>query len=99
MARLEGRQATGSGLHRAKEWLDGPDAVHRMNCGKRPSFLIPQFTVKEWLLNEKQDDFWALLVSAALCSQGFGFELLDRMLGLNNGGCGGCNCLRQCRLL
>ncbi|MEN6452214.1 MAG: hypothetical protein ABFC96_17120 [Thermoguttaceae bacterium] len=33
----------------------------------------------------------ALLVSAALCSQGFGFELLDRMLGLNCGGCGGCN--------
>ena len=35
--------------------------------------------------------FGALLVSAALCSQGFGSELLDRMLGLNNGGCGGCN--------
>ena len=33
----------------------------------------------------------ALLVSVALCSQGFGFELLDRMLGLNNGGCGECN--------
>ncbi len=31
--------------------------------------------------------FGALLVSVALCSQGFGFELLDRMLGLN-GGCG-----------
>jgi len=35
--------------------------------------------------------FGALLVSVALCSQGFGFELLDRMLGLNNGGCGECN--------
>ncbi len=35
--------------------------------------------------------FGALLVSAALCTQGFGFELLDRMLGLNNGGCGECN--------
>lgn len=35
--------------------------------------------------------FGALLVSVALCSQGFGFELLDRMLGLNCGGCGGCN--------
>ena len=32
--------------------------------------------------------FGALLVSVALCSQGFGFELLDRMLGLNCGGCG-----------
>ncbi len=35
--------------------------------------------------------FGALLVSVALCSQGFGFELLDRMLGLNGGGCGECN--------
>jgi hypothetical protein len=35
--------------------------------------------------------FGALLVSVALCSQGFGFELLDRMLGLNCGGCGECN--------
>ena len=35
--------------------------------------------------------FGALLASVALCSQGFGFELLDRMLGLNCGGCGGCN--------
>ena len=34
--------------------------------------------------------FGALLVSVALCSQGFGFELLDRMLGLNYGGCGEC---------
>ena len=33
--------------------------------------------------------FGALLVSAALCSQGFGFELLDRMLGLNGGGSSG----------
>ena len=35
--------------------------------------------------------FGALLVSVALCSQGFGFELLERMLGLNGGGCGECN--------
>ena len=35
--------------------------------------------------------FGALLVSVALCSQGFGFELLDRMLGLNGGGCCECN--------
>lgn len=35
--------------------------------------------------------FGALLVSVALCSQGFGFDLLDRMLGLNCGGCGTCN--------
>jgi len=34
--------------------------------------------------------FGALLVSVALCSQGFGLELLDRMLGLNGGGCGEC---------
>jgi len=34
--------------------------------------------------------FGALLVSVALCGQGFGFELLDRMLGLNGGGCGDC---------
>jgi len=33
----------------------------------------------------------ALLVSVALCGQGFGFELLDRILGLNCGGCGDCN--------
>ena len=40
--------------------------------------------------------FGALLVSVALCSQGFGFELLDRMLGLNGGGCGECNaCARS----
>lgn len=35
--------------------------------------------------------FGALLVSVALCSQGFGYELLDRMLGLNCGDCGDCN--------
>ncbi len=35
--------------------------------------------------------FLALLLSVALCSQGFGGDLLDRMLGLNCGGCGGCN--------
>ena len=36
--------------------------------------------------------FGALLLSVALCSQGFGLELLDRMLGLKNcGGCGECN--------
>jgi hypothetical protein len=34
--------------------------------------------------------FGALLVSVVMCSQGFGFELLDRMLGLNSGGCGDC---------
>jgi hypothetical protein len=34
----------------------------------------------------------ALLVSVALCSQGFGFDLLDRMKGMKCGGdCGGCN--------
>ena len=32
--------------------------------------------------------FGALLVSAALCSQGFGFELLNGLLGLKDGGCG-----------
>jgi hypothetical protein len=31
--------------------------------------------------------FGALLISAGLCSQGFGFELLDRMLGVGGGGC------------
>jgi len=31
-----------------------------------------------------------LLVSVALCSQGFSFELLDRLLGMNCGGCGTC---------
>ena len=35
--------------------------------------------------------FGALLVSVALCSQGFGHELLGRLLGLNCGGCGTCN--------
>ena len=36
--------------------------------------------------------FGALLLSAALCSQGFGAELLNRLLGMNeNGGCGNCN--------
>ncbi len=34
--------------------------------------------------------FGALLVSVALCGQGFGFELLDNLLGLNRGGCGCC---------
>src|SRR4051812_39715766 len=38
--------------------------------------------------------FGALVVSAGLCSQGFGFELLDRMLG-GGGGCGGC-CAPSC---
>ncbi len=33
----------------------------------------------------------ALLTSVALCSQGFGIELLDRIIGLkNNGGCNTC---------
>ena len=32
--------------------------------------------------------FGALLVSVALCSQAFAGEILDRVLGLNGGGCG-----------
>src|SRR4030042_1402373 len=32
----------------------------------------------------------ALVVSVGLCSQSFGFELLDRMLGLNDCGCNSC---------
>ena len=32
--------------------------------------------------------FGALLVSVALCSQAFSGEILDRVLGLNGGGCG-----------
>ena len=35
--------------------------------------------------------FSALMVSVSLCSQSFGFELLDRMLGLNDHGCNTCN--------
>jgi hypothetical protein len=36
--------------------------------------------------------FGALVVSVGLCSQSFGFELLDRMLGINGyGGGGGCS--------
>src|SRR5437870_1917674 len=34
--------------------------------------------------------FGALVVSVGLCSQSFGFELLDRMLGLNDCGCNSC---------
>jgi hypothetical protein len=34
--------------------------------------------------------FSALVVSASLCGQSFGFELLDRMLGLNDCGCNTC---------
>ncbi len=34
--------------------------------------------------------FGALVVSVGLCSQSFGFELLDRMLGLNDSGCNTC---------
>jgi hypothetical protein len=37
----------------------------------------------------------ALVVSVGLCSQSFGFELLDRMLGLNDCGCNSC-CEPQC---
>ena len=34
--------------------------------------------------------FGALVVSVGLCSQSFGFELLDRMIGLNDCGCNSC---------
>ncbi len=34
--------------------------------------------------------FGALVVSVGLCGRGFGFELLDRMLGLNDCGCNSC---------
>ena len=34
--------------------------------------------------------FGALVVSVGLCSQSFGFELLERMLGLNDCGCNSC---------
>src|ERR1700749_2235435 len=34
--------------------------------------------------------FGALVVSVGLCSQSFGLELLDRMLGLNDCGCNSC---------
>ena len=39
----------------------------------------------------------SLVVGLAMCSQSFGFELLDRMLGLNScGGCGECAEEKQC---
>ena len=40
--------------------------------------------------------FGALLVSVALCSQGFGFELLNNLLGANGGGCGTCAKVAPC---
>ena len=42
--------------------------------------------------------FGALVVSVGLCSQSFGFELLDRMLGLNDCGCNSCGngCKKSC---
>ena len=40
--------------------------------------------------------FGALLVSVALCSQGFGLELLNNLLGLNSGGCGTCAKVAAC---
>src|SRR6187551_920138 len=39
--------------------------------------------------------FGALVVSVGLCSQSFGFELLERMLGLNDCGCNSC-CQSAC---
>src|SRR4029078_9491966 len=39
--------------------------------------------------------FGALVVSVGLCAQSFGFELLDRMLGLNDCGCNSC-CQKSC---
>lgn len=39
--------------------------------------------------------FGALVVSVGLCSQSFGFELLDRMLGVSRSSCGGC-CESSC---
>ena len=39
--------------------------------------------------------FGALVVSVGLCSQSYGFELLDRMLGLNDCGCNSC-CQKSC---
>src|ERR1700681_1944152 len=38
----------------------------------------------------------ALVVSVGLCSQSFGFELLERMIGLNDCGCNSC-CQRSCQ--
>ena len=40
--------------------------------------------------------FGALVVSVGLCSQSFGFELLERMLGLNDCGCNSC-CQQACQ--
>src|SRR5580704_6563585 len=39
--------------------------------------------------------FGALVVSVGLCSQSYGFELLERMLGLNDCGCNSC-CQKSC---
>ncbi len=38
--------------------------------------------------------FGALVVSVGLCGRGFGFELLERMLGLNDCGCTSCGACR-----
>lgn len=40
--------------------------------------------------------FGVFLVSAALCSSGFGFEILDRLLGLEGCGEGACGAPRIC---
>ena len=47
---------------------------------------MPQFKKRRVCSMKAKMVFGALLLSAALCSQGFGFELLANMVGLNRGG-------------
>ena len=56
---------------------------------------MPQFKKRRVCSMKAKMVFGALLLSAALCSQGFGFELLANMVGLNRGGGGQC-CEPQC---
>src|SRR5690606_41926598 len=53
-------------------------------------FRSPQFKQRRRCSMKWNMVFGALVVSVGLCSQSFGFELLDRMLGLNDCGCNSC---------
>jgi len=56
---------------------------------------LPQFLAEETLSMRWRMVLGALVVSASMCSQSFGLELLDRLLGLDNC-CGGCGSCAQC---
>ena len=90
-----GSRPTTDGFLRSTECLVRHSATVSLSCA------LLKFTVRRRRCSMKLKMFFgALVLSVGMCTQSFGFELLDRMLGINahrsHGGCSSSCCEASC---